>query len=71
MQPDPVGSGIGADDEEAQALALPWYISWVRGRARMPGQGLMPVEAALSYRFSAAERDAEHLVARQPSQSVA
>jgi len=46
---------VGEDDEHARALALPTYISWVRGRAGGSGP-LMPVEQALSYRFSEAER---------------
>jgi luciferase family oxidoreductase group 1 len=49
---------VGEDDEHAQALALPWYISWVRARAGKPGP-LMSVEQALSYRFSEAERAAQ------------
>ena len=49
---------VGEDDEHAQALALPWYISWVRGRAGRSGP-LMPVEQALAYRFSEAERAAQ------------
>jgi luciferase family oxidoreductase group 1 len=48
---------VGEDDEHARALALPWYISWVRGRAGRSGP-LMPVERALSYRFSEAEQAA-------------
>jgi luciferase family oxidoreductase group 1 len=46
---------VGEDDEHARALALPWYISWVRGRAGRSGP-LMPVQRALSYRFDEAER---------------
>ena len=37
---------------------LPWYISWVRGRAGKPGP-LMSVEQALAYSFSEAERAAK------------
>src|SRR6202042_590800 len=48
---------VGEDDEHARALALPWYISWVRGRAGRSGP-LMPVEQALAYRFSEAEQAA-------------
>ena len=53
---------VGEDDEHARALSLPWYISWVRARAGNRGGGLMPVEEALAYRFSATERDAAHQV---------
>ena len=49
---------VGEDDEHARALALPWYISWVRGRAGKPGP-LMSVEQALAYRFSEAEQAAK------------
>ena len=49
---------VGEDDEHARALALPWYISWVRGRAGNPGP-LMSVEDALAYRFSEAEEAAK------------
>jgi luciferase family oxidoreductase group 1 len=49
---------VGEDDEHARALALPWYISWVRGRAGRSGP-LMPVQQALSYRFDEAERAAQ------------
>lgn len=49
---------VGEDDEHARALALPWYISWVRGRAGRSGP-LIPVEQALSYRFSEAEQAAQ------------
>jgi luciferase family oxidoreductase group 1 len=52
---------VGEDDEHARALALPWYISWVRGRAGRSGP-LMPVEQALAYRFSDAERTAQDKV---------
>jgi luciferase family oxidoreductase group 1 len=52
---------VGEDDEHADALALPWYISWVRGRAGRSGP-LMPVEQALAYRFSEAERSAQDKV---------
>jgi luciferase family oxidoreductase group 1 len=52
---------VGEDDEHADALALPWYISWVRGRAGRSGP-LMPVEQALAYRFSEAERAAQDKV---------
>ncbi len=52
---------VGEDDEHAQALALPGYISWVRGRAGKPGP-LMSVEQALAYRFSEAERAAQQTV---------
>jgi luciferase family oxidoreductase group 1 len=53
---------VGDDDEHARALALPWYVSWVRTRAGTASGGLMPVERALDYRFSAPEREAEHRV---------
>jgi luciferase family oxidoreductase group 1 len=53
---------VGEDDEHARALSLPWYISWVRARAGNRGGGLMSVQEALGYRFSAAERDAQHQV---------
>lgn len=52
---------VGSDDAHAQALARPWYISWVRGRAGIPG-GLISVEEALRYEFSAAERAVAHKV---------
>ncbi len=52
---------VGEDDEHARALALPWYISWVRGRAGTSGP-LMPVPQALHYRFSEAERAVQHKV---------
>ena len=52
---------VGEDDEHAQALALPSYISWVRGRAGRSGP-LMPVEQALSHRFSEAERAVQHKI---------
>ena len=67
---------VGEDDEHARALALPWYISWVRGRAGRSGP-LMPVEQALAYRFSEAERAARVKVRtdadvdRRPRASVA
>jgi luciferase family oxidoreductase group 1 len=48
---------VGEDDEQARALALPWHISWVRGRAGRSGP-LMPVQQALAYRFSEAEQAA-------------
>ena len=52
---------IGEDDEHADALALPWYISWVRGRAGRSGP-LMAVEQALAYRFSEDELVAQDKV---------
>jgi luciferase family oxidoreductase group 1 len=49
---------VGEDDEHARSLALPWHISWVRGRAGRSGP-LMSVEQALAYRFSEAEQAAQ------------
>ena len=48
---------VGVDDEHAQALALPWYLSWVRGRAGLPSE-LMSVAAAQAHELGAAERTA-------------
>jgi luciferase family oxidoreductase group 1 len=52
---------VGEDDEHARALALPWYLSWVRTRAGVPGP-LMSVEDAQAHRWSDAERNAEREV---------
>ena len=35
---------VETDDEHTQALALPWYLTWVRGRAELPSE-LMSVAA--------------------------
>lgn len=52
---------VGASDEHAEALARPWHLAMVKARAgaREP---LMPVEDALAYELSGAERDAEQQV---------
>lgn len=48
---------VGRDDAHARELALPWYLSWVRGRAGLSGE-LMSAEAAAAYELSEAEREA-------------
>jgi luciferase family oxidoreductase group 1 len=55
---------VGEDDEHAGALALPWHLALVRHRAAHAGP-LWSVEDALAHRWSAAEREAEHLVDRR------
>jgi luciferase family oxidoreductase group 1 len=49
---------VGADDEHARALALPWHLAMVRHRAGHPGP-MMSVEQALEHRWTDAERKAE------------
>jgi luciferase family oxidoreductase group 1 len=49
---------VGEDDDHARALALPWYLNWVRARAGRPGP-LMSVDDAATHRWSEAERAAE------------
>jgi luciferase family oxidoreductase group 1 len=52
---------VGENDEHAQALALPWKLSWVRGRAGLPS-ALMTVEEAEAHQWTEAERAAESKV---------
>src|SRR5450631_3828715 len=52
---------VGADDEHARALALPWRLGMVRRPAGQPGP-MMSVEQALEHRWTDAEREAEHKV---------
>jgi luciferase family oxidoreductase group 1 len=52
---------VGEDDAHARALALPWYLSWVRGRAGLSSE-LMTVEQAQAHRLNDAERAAEEKV---------
>ena len=52
---------VGEDDGHAEALALPWDLSWVQGRAGIRGP-LLSVAAAQAHRWTEAERAAQEKV---------